>query len=82
MIVIYYEKVLYTINMLLLFEDNIEDNINAFTAYKLTLSLPIGDVIADCQRRRSATWKPSKNQVPRFYCLLENKEQELLSCIL
>ena len=32
----------------------------------LTLSLPtspIGDVIADCQRRRSATWTPSPNLV-------------------
>ena len=37
----------------------------------LTLSLPtspIGDVIADCQHRRSATWTPSPNhvQIPFF----------------
>ena len=33
---------------------------------KLTLSLPtspIGDVIADCQRRRSATWTPLLNPI-------------------
>ena len=31
-------------------------------SFSLTLSLPtsqIGDVIADCQRRQSATWSPS-----------------------
>ena len=41
---------------------NIDDDSLQIASETLPLSLPtspIGDVIADCQRRRSATWTPS-----------------------